>query len=84
MGYFTRVVKYVTDILAVKIELYGITSSEGFFLIVFNLLLVGFRQKIATNRHIQKIGSRRLYFGNNHFYIKKSFAQPFALQMKNI
>lgn len=59
VSYFTGVVKYVTDIFTVKFELYGITFGEGFFLMVFSLFIGWLSAKIATNRHIQKIGSRK-------------------------
>lgn len=58
VGYFTGVVKYVTDIFTVKFELNGVSFAECFFLIVFSIFIGWLSAKIATNRYIQRIGSR--------------------------
>lgn len=58
IGYFGRVVKYVTDMFTVKFEMNGLAFSEMFFLISFCIFIGWLSAKIATNRHIQRLGSR--------------------------
>ncbi|MDE8034011.1 permease-like cell division protein FtsX [Actinobacillus equuli subsp. equuli] len=58
ISYFTGVVKYVTDMFTVKFELNGLDFSEIFFLIVACIFIGWLSAKIATNRHIHRIGSR--------------------------
>lgn len=58
IGYFTGVVKYVTDMFTVKFELNGLNFSEAFFLIVSCVFMGWLSAKIATNRHIYRLGSK--------------------------
>lgn len=58
ISYFTGVVKYVTDMFTVKFELNGLSFGEALFLCVACVFIGWLSAKIATNRYIQKIGSR--------------------------
>ncbi len=58
ISYFTGVVRYVSDMFTVKFELHGFDISEVVFIIVLSIFLGWLSAKIATNRYIQKIGSR--------------------------
>lgn len=58
ISYFTGIVKYVTDMFTVKFELYQLDFSEIFFLIVACVFVGWLSAKIATNRHIYRIGSK--------------------------
>ncbi|QBQ63540.1 cell division protein FtsX [Actinobacillus indolicus] len=58
ISYFTGVVRYVSDMFTVKFELHGFDMSEVVFIIVLSIFLGWLSAKIATNRYIQKIGSR--------------------------
>lgn len=58
ISYFTGVVRYVSDMFTVKFELHGFDISEVIFIIVLSIFLGWLSAKIATNRYIQKIGSR--------------------------
>lgn len=58
IGYFTGVVRYVADMFTVKFELHGFDFSEIVLIIVLSIFLGWLAAKIATNRHIQKIGAR--------------------------
>lgn len=57
VGYFTGIVKYVTDIFTVKFELHSLNVEEWFFLIIFCVFLGWLSAKFATNQHIQKFGN---------------------------
>ncbi len=58
ISYFTGVVRYVSDMFTVKFELHGFDISEVIFIVVLSIFLGWLSAKIATNRYIQKIGSR--------------------------
>ena len=58
INYFTRVVKYVADIFSVDFTLNGLGFSEFFFFTVACIFVGWLSAKIATNRHIYRIGSR--------------------------
>ncbi|MDO4699036.1 MAG: permease-like cell division protein FtsX [Pasteurellaceae bacterium] len=54
--YFTSVVRYVADMFTVQFELQGFAISEVIFIVVLSIFLGWFAAKLATNRHIQKLG----------------------------
>ncbi|QGM80121.1 permease-like cell division protein FtsX [Otariodibacter oris] len=58
ISYFTSVVRYVTDMFTVKFELHAFDFSEVVLIIVSTIFLGWLSAQIATNRHIQKIGSK--------------------------
>lgn len=58
ISYFTGVVRYVADMFTVKFELHGFNLSEIVFIVVLSIFLGWLAAKLATNRHIQKIGGR--------------------------
>ena len=58
ISYFTGVVRYVADMFTVKFELNGFNTGEIIFIIVASIFLGWLSAQIATNRYIQKIGSR--------------------------
>lgn len=58
ISYFTGVVRYVADMFTVKFELHGFDFSEIVLIVVLSIFLGWLAAKMATNRHIQKIGSR--------------------------
>ena len=58
ISYLTGVVKYVTDMFTVKFELHGLGFSEVLFLIVTCIFIGWLSAKIATSKHIIRIGSK--------------------------
>ena len=58
INYFTSGVKYVADIFSVDFTLNGLGFSEFFFFTVACIFVGWLSAKIATNRHIYRIGSR--------------------------
>ncbi|MDP8080177.1 permease-like cell division protein FtsX [Phocoenobacter skyensis] len=60
VGYFAGVVKYVTDLFVVKFELNSFNLSEVCFAVAFCVFIGWFSAKIATNKYIQKLGSKSL------------------------
>lgn len=58
LSYLTGVVKFVTDMFTVKFELYGFAFSELLFFIVASIFIGWLSAKIATNRHIVRLGSK--------------------------
>lgn len=58
IGYFTGVVRYVADMFTVQFELRGFDFSEMVLIIVLSVFLGWLAAKLATNRHIQKIGAK--------------------------
>lgn len=58
IGYLTNVVKYVTDIFTVKFELNGLVVSEIFFIVIACVFIGWLSAKIATSKHIIRIGSK--------------------------
>ncbi|WP_301098306.1 permease-like cell division protein FtsX [Otariodibacter sp.] len=58
ISYFTSVVRYVTDMFTVKFELHAFDFSEVVLIIVSTIFLGWLSAQIATNSHIQKIGSK--------------------------
>lgn len=56
--YLTNVVRYVTEMFTVKFELHAFELSEAVFITVLSIFLGWLAAKIATNRYIQKLGSR--------------------------
>lgn len=58
ISYLTSVVKYVTDMFTVKFELHGLGFSEVLFLIVACIFIGWLSAKIATSKHIIRIGSK--------------------------
>ncbi|QIW16559.1 cell division protein FtsX [Pasteurellaceae bacterium RH1A] len=58
MGYFSNVLKYVTDMFVVQFEFNGLGVSEILLLCVICIFIGWLSAKIATNRYIQKIGSK--------------------------
>lgn len=57
IGYFTSAVRYVADIFTVKFEVTGLDLYELTFLVTLCIFIGWLSAKIATNRHIQRIGS---------------------------
>lgn len=58
ISYFTSVVRYVADMFTVQFELHGFDFSEIFLIVVLSIFLGWLAATLATNRHIQKIGSK--------------------------
>lgn len=58
ISYFTSVVRYVADMFTVSFEVHGFDFSEILLIIVLSIFLGWLSAKIATNRHIQKIGAK--------------------------
>lgn len=58
IGYFTGIVRYVADMFTVKFDLQHFDLSEILLIVVSTIFLGWFSAKIATNRHIQKIGAK--------------------------
>lgn len=58
IGYFTGIVRYVAEMFTVKFELQHFNLSEMLLIIVSTVFLGWLSAKIATNRHIQKIGAK--------------------------
>lgn len=54
--YFTHVVRYVADMFTVQFERQTFNASEVLFLVVLSVFLSWLAAKMATNRHIQKLG----------------------------
>lgn len=55
IGYFTGIVKYVTEMFTVKFEINGLNFSEAFFLIVMCIFVGWLSAKLATQRNILKL-----------------------------
>lgn len=58
IGYFTGIVRYVADMFTVKFELQHFDLSEILLIVVSTIFVGWISAKIATNRHIQKIGAK--------------------------
>lgn len=58
IGYFTGVVRYVSDMFTVQFELHSFDFSEILLIVVSTIFLGWISAKLATNRYIQKIGGR--------------------------
>lgn len=58
ISYFTGVVRYVSDMFAVKFELHGFNVSEICLIISLSIFLGWLSAKLATNRYIQRISGR--------------------------
>lgn len=58
IGYFTGIVRYVADMFTVKFELQHFDLSEMLLIVVSTIFVGWLSAKVATNRHIQKIGTK--------------------------
>ncbi|MDH2998532.1 cell division protein FtsX [Pasteurellaceae bacterium LFhippo2] len=58
IGYFTGIVRYVSDMFTVKFELNGFDISEIVLIITVSVFLGWLSAHIATNRYIQKLGAK--------------------------
>ena len=58
ISYFTSVVRYVADMFTVQFDLIGFDFSEIVLITVISIFLGWLAAKIATNRYIQRIGTR--------------------------
>lgn len=58
IGYFTGAVKYVTDLFTVNFDIHGLNWGELLFLVVGSVFIGWLSALIATNKHIQKLGTR--------------------------
>lgn len=58
IGYFTGIVSYVSDMFTVQFDIHGFDLSEIILIIVSTVFLGWLSANIATNRYIQKLGSR--------------------------
>ncbi len=57
IGYFTNIVRYVTELFVVKFELNHFNLSEIIFIIIFCVFIGWFSAKLATHKYIHKLGS---------------------------
>lgn len=58
ISYFTGIVRYVSDMFTVQFDIHGFDLSEIILIIVSTVFLGWLSANIATNRYIQKLGSR--------------------------